>query len=364
MKPIRKRTTETIIYTVVWIVVFGLCLLDVMHVRTDMSLSLLDWMSVWKIVCRLAPFFILFVINNNVLIPRLLLRNSLTRYFIATVLVLLLVGTFQYVEFMHRMSFKPLHAGPEPPFRPLIPLPLVLDFTYSVLVVGVNLAIALIFQRFDDKLERESLMKANAENQLAYLKAQINPHFYMNMLNNIHGMIDINPARAQSMLIDMSQLMRYMLYDSSRERITLAGEIAFLKNYLGLMRQRYPDQRVSITASYPDEVAARGIMLPPLLFLVFIENAFKHGISYRNPSFVAIAIEVTEGGTLHFSCMNSIHPAGVSDKADSTGIGLVNIRRRLGLIYGQDAVLEIDTSQSVFTVNLFIPINENKDSDN
>lgn len=89
---------------------------------------------------------------------------------------------------------------------PLLPMPVMLDSTYGLLVVGANLAITLMFQRYYDRLEQESLKKANAENQLAYLKAQINPHFYLNMLNNIHGMIDIDPEKAQKMLIDMSRL--------------------------------------------------------------------------------------------------------------------------------------------------------------
>ena len=104
----------------------------------------------------------------------------------------------------------------------MLPLPLLLDFMYAIVVVGVNLAVALMFQRYYDKLERESLMKANAESQLANLKAQINPHFYMNMLNNIHGMIEIDPERAQSMVIDMSQLMRHMLYESSQHHLVVS----------------------------------------------------------------------------------------------------------------------------------------------
>ena len=129
----------------------------------------------------------------------------------------------------------------------IVPLPMFLDLVYDILIVGVNLAVALIFQRLDDKLERERMQKREAQNQLAYLKAQINPHFYMNMLNNIHAMIDIDAERAQDMLINMSKLMRYTLYDSSCERIALSSEIAFLNNYLSLMKQRYPDNRVSIT---------------------------------------------------------------------------------------------------------------------
>ena len=122
-----------------------------------------------------------------------------------------MVWVGQYVDFVHFMQRPPHSIGqfPHPQLRPLIPLPLLMDFTYAVLVVGCNIAIVLLFQRFDDKIERESLMKANAESQLAYLKSQINPHFYMNMLNNIHGMIEIDAEKAQSMVIDMSHPVSY-----------------------------------------------------------------------------------------------------------------------------------------------------------
>ncbi|MDE6160691.1 MAG: sensor histidine kinase, partial [Muribaculaceae bacterium] len=248
-----------------------------------------------------------------------------------------------------------------PHMRPLLPMPLFLDFTYALLVVGCNLAIALMFQRFDDKLERESLMKTNAESRLAYLKAQINPHFYMNMLNNIHGMIEIDQEKAQSMVLDMSRLMRYTLYDSSRPLIPLAEEVEFLQNYLRLMRQRYPADRLTITSQFPLPGDMHGISVPPLLSLVFIENAFKHGVSYRELSFVSVSVEVS-GSRVRFSCMNSNHPQS-GNHTEREGIGLRNVGQRLALLYGEKAKLDISPTDTTYTVNLSIPAHEIKDSD-
>ncbi len=241
----------------------------------------------------------------------------------------------------------------------IVPLPMFLDLVYDILIVGVNLAVALIFQRLDDKLERERMQKREAQNQLAYLKAQINPHFYMNMLNNIHAMIDIDAERAQDMLINMSKLMRYTLYDSSCERIALSSEIAFLNNYLSLMKQRYPDNRVSITSRFPDPATAAGVMVPPLLFLVFIENSFKHGISYHDRSFVDISITI-EGRTLTFRCVNSRHPSAADRPS---GIGLKNISERLRLIYGNRFSYDVDTDsdQGSYSVTLSIPLHDESD---
>lgn len=184
----------------------------------------------------------------------------------------------------------------------------------------------------------------------------------MNMLNNIHGMIEINAEKAQEMVIDMSNLMRYMLYDSSNDRIALSSEIAFLKNYLRLMRQRYPEDRVKITVDFPSESAVSGVMIPPLLFLVFIENSFKHGISYRDDSFVSVRIEVQDNRVI-FTCLNSVHPSADNHGHDH-GIGLKNIRERLRLIYGDKARCDIRTTASTYLVNLSIPTHETADPHN
>lgn len=363
MKKNRSRTTESTVYVILWVIAVGLYLLDVIRNRSQLSVPLVEPEVLAGLARTVLPFLILFLINNNLLIPRLMLRNRLAAYLAAVVGVLTVMALYEYVDFTHMMAKAPrgMHPAPHPFFRPLVPLPLLLDFTYAILVVGCNLAIALMFQRFDDKLEKESLMKANAENQLAYLKTQINPHFYMNMLNNIHGMIEIDPEKAQMMVIDMSQLMRYMLYESSRPWIPLSQEVKFLRNYMNLMRQRFPADKVGVTAELPSEEEMRGVALPPLLFLVFIENAFKHGVSYREDSFVVVRVEVSDG-TVRFSCMNSNHSGSGADSA-STGIGLRNARRRLELIYGDSASLDIESSLSTYTVNLTIPAHAVENSD-
>ncbi|MDE6339392.1 MAG: histidine kinase [Muribaculaceae bacterium] len=334
----------------------GLYLLDVMRGRAYMSERLLDWDTIILMLRTLLPFVVLFTVNNYLLIPGLLLKNKIRLYFLGSGALVVMMWIYQYVVFMHHFHFMPGDPppGPRPPHpHSLLPLPLLLDFSYSLLVLGANMAIALLFQRFDDRLKQESLTKANAENELAYLKAQINPHFYMNMLNNIHGMIEIDPEKAQAMVIDMSQLMRYMLYDSSQTRIPLANEIAFLENYLRIMRRRFPENRVAITTSFPTEDQTSGVEVPPLLSLVFVENAFKHGISYRQPSFVEVTIKLTDKKII-FRCVNSRHAE--ADNAQSTGIGLRNIRQRLSLIYGEAASLEIEETETEYIVNLSTPI--------
>lgn len=362
----RSRNTETLIYAVLWATVAGLYLLGAMRHRATTSEDLVDVSVVTGMVRTVVPLFILFLVNNNLLIPRLLLRNRWLTYVAVTACALLVLGYYQYYDFtLMEITMRRGHApGPPPGYRPLVPMPVLLDFTYGLLVIGGNLAITLMFRRYDDRLERESLMKANAQNQLAYLKAQINPHFYMNMLNNIHGLIDIDPEKAQMMLIDMSKLMRYMLYDSSKPLIPLADEISFLENYLELMRQRYPADRVAVTWDFPSPTKTSGITLPPLLFLSFIENAFKHGVSYREPSYIAVNIEIG-GNFLKFGCMNSMSETTAEKmRDDSSGIGLVNVKERLRLLYGDNADLRISHDVTQYVVSLTIPIHDNTYTDN
>ncbi len=358
--------TETVVYTILWIVVISLYVLDMMRSRAQASMPLADLRMFTRMAATMTPYLALFLVNNSILIPRLLMRNRITVYFMAAAAAIIAVWSWQYFSFMEAMTHIPEAARQNPrPFprpRPIVPLPVMLDFIYALLVVGGNLAISLMFQRYDDRLEKESLLKANAENRLSYLKAQINPHTYLNMLNNIHGMIELDPAKAQSMVIDMSQLMRYMLYESSRHVINLADEIAFIKNYLNLMRQRFPENKVGIHASFPSEAETKGIYLPPLLFLVFIENAFKHGVSYRRNSFVDVNISLS-GDKILFRCVNSHHKAK-SETKTSDGIGLHNVTQRLQLIYGSRFTLDIDSSTDRYSVNLSIPAHETANTDN
>lgn len=350
-----NRKGEAITYTAIWLIVAALYLIDRISFRTQNGETPVDLHLFARMALTLLPYLCLFLVNNCLLIPRLLLRNRLRTYFIATAAILLLLWTYQFIDFISQMA----RMMTEPPVvvrrpHPLFPFPLLLEALYGLLVVGGNIAVALMFQRHRDQLEHERLLKASAQSQLTYLRAQINPHFYMNMLNNIHGMIEIDPEKAQSMVIDMSNLMRYMLYESPLDRLPLAKEVDFIRNYLRIMRRRYPADRVSITATYPSDESMAGVEVPPLIFLVFIENAFKHGISYSSPSGVDISLAVINDG-ITFTCSNTIHP-GHSGKAE--GIGLQNVTQRLELIYGHRFHLSAAPEGNRYNVTLTIPVNE------
>jgi LytS/YehU family sensor histidine kinase len=195
----------------------------------------------------------------------------------------------------------------------------------------------------------EKLEKENLEQQLEYLRYQINPHFFMNTLNNIHALIDIDPEKAQETVLELSKMMRYVLYEGDRQVVPLTKEMAFVHTYVKLMQLRYTD-KVRITLDLPTEVPDRTI--PPLVLISFIENAFKHGVSYQHESFIEVKMTV-EGESLRFECRNSKADVPNEEKG---GVGLANVRKRLDLLYNHGYTLRIHDDADVYTVELNIPL--------
>ena len=174
----------------------------------------------------------------------------------------------------------------------------------------------------------------------------------MNTLNNIHALVDIDTGKAKSTIVELSKLMRYVLYEASNKTILLSREVQFLKNYIALMSLRYTN-KVSIKMDFPAEVPE--VQIPPLLFVSFVENAFKHGVSYRSESFIHVLMQLDEGNRLSFRCSNSNN--GSADEQHH-GIGLENIRKRLRLLFGNDYTLSITEEEHKFDVLLIIPLLE------
>ncbi len=176
---------------------------------------------------------------------------------------------------------------------------------------------------------RQELERVHAEAELQNLKSQLNPHFLFNTLNNIYSLIGLDAARAQQSVHELSRMLRYVLYDSSRPLVPLREEMDFLRNYVELMRLRVPRQ-VDVQVSLPD--APPAVQVAPLLFISLVENAFKHGVSSDGPSYVHISIE-EDGSRLTCRIENSLFPKAEGQDRSGSGIGLKNLERRLELIY-------------------------------
>jgi len=218
-----------------------------------------------------------------------------------------------------------------------------------ILMCGMNLGIKLYFRTRNDHKKLQALEKENLEQQLEYLKYQINPHFFMNTLNNIHALVDIDPEKAKGTILELSKMMRFVLYEGDKKGVPLSKEFEFISTYIQLMKLRYTD-KVKISVNLPTEAPDKTV--PPLMLISFIENAFKHGISYQHESFIDIKVSISND-RLHFTCRNSKADKPNEEKG---GVGLQNVKQRLNLLYDNNYTLKIQDESDVYSVDLTIPL--------
>jgi LytS/YehU family sensor histidine kinase len=228
--------------------------------------------------------------------------------------------------------------------------PMINSWIIAVLLIGFNIAIKFLFKSIRDDRHLRELEKYTLETELNYLKAQINPHFFMNTLNNIHALIDIDTEKAKGTIIELSRIMRYVLYDATQAKVPLSKEIQFVENYVALMRIRFTEA-VDIRMHFPPAIPDTHI--PPLLFVTLIENAFKHGVSYRHSSFIYTTLSI-EDNSLQYLVVNSLPPASAPHQP---GVGLENMRKRLSLLYGNRYTLDTQQSEEEYKATLIIPLN-------
>jgi len=219
---------------------------------------------------------------------------------------------------------------------------------YAVLAAGIMSAIKLVRKELVAKEREKNLVKQKLEAELKFLRNQTNPHFILNTLNNIYALARRRSEDTAEVVLRLSELLKFMLYESGSNLISLADEIRILQDYLELEMIRYSER---LTVSFNNEIDVNTYKITPLVLLPFVENAFKHGISEtRFESFIHIDISV-KNAQLHFEIENSFEPCPGENK--KMYIGLVNIRRQLELTYSQYD-LNIKSDNNIFKVNLFI----------
>ena len=227
--------------------------------------------------------------------------------------------------------------------------PEVMKMIMGILLVGVDLGAFFYVESKRKERRMQELQAENLSQRLESLRYQINPHFFMNTLNNIHALVDIDPEKAKESIEVFSKMMRILLYEGDAPAIPLAKELDFIEHFISLMRLRYPEESVRIDTDFPESRA--GAVVPPLVMGSFVENAFKHGVSYSAESYIRIKVEMKDGKVV-FRCTNSSHP---SDNDARHGIGLENIKKRLTLLYGPSYTLSINDGVEEYDVLLAIP---------
>jgi sensor histidine kinase YesM len=187
------------------------------------------------------------------------------------------------------------------------------------------------------------------------LKNQINPHFLFNMLNNVKALIRKDPEIATVVIMKLSEFLRYQLYENNEEKTSVSSEIKFLSNFLDLEKIRQENLNVSIDSGVDSRIL-NSTYIPPNLFTTFVENAIKHSVNVQgDPTFVHVDISIKEK-QLYFICRNSVDPNYIVSDKKFAGLGLPNIKRRLELLYGKMCTLDINFTNTEYTVSLIIPI--------
>jgi two-component system LytT family sensor kinase len=222
----------------------------------------------------------------------------------------------------------------------------------SVLISGFAMGLGVMEKLSQTEKKQKELEKEKLNSELAFLKNQISPHFFFNTLNNIYSLIGIDGPIAQDSVLKLSKLMRYLLYESEHGETMISHEIDFMNNYIDLMKLRL-NPRVELKVDFPKEFS--DFSIPPLLFIPFIENAFKHGISARDRSFIHITLKI-DNGQISFNSENSNAKSSQTVDLQHSGIGLENVRKRLNLLFPDKHVLKIEQDETIFRVELAIQI--------
>lgn len=237
-----------------------------------------------------------------------------------------------------------------------IPIPqmLLLSFISIFLIASVSTVVKIINDWLRHTRERQELQRQTLQSELRFLKSQVNPHFLFNTLNNLYALTLKKDDRAPEIVIKLSEMMRYMLYECNEKRVPLRKEVSYIQNYLDLERLRQ-GKKVDINFEVNGRISEQ--LVSPLMFTPFLENSFKHGLNHHiSQGFVNIQLNVDEQ-TVHFFIENSKAPALPKDpNRRSGGIGLVNVRRRLDLLYPEHYSLEIDNNPNTYAVDLMLDL--------
>lgn len=275
------------------------------------------------------PWLLVFYINYFCLIPRYIFRRKTWSFFFANLLLVSLLQLASRFYMMHlHVDMPPMDAGTQ----------MAITLGGGVLNMFLILAaIALKVQQRNARLELDAatIEREKMASELEHLKSQLNPHFLFNTLNNISSLVSLDPDAAQTSISRLSDMLRYVLYDSAKPAVPLKTEIKFLYDYVDLMRLRYADTlHVEMMIDDPDMEGE----IPPLLYITFVENAFKHGASSRHKCYINIFL-MEDNDLLNFSVANSFLEPDEKPAGQTGGVGLKNMERRLQLLYKSDDYL-------------------------
>ncbi|WP_299666581.1 sensor histidine kinase [uncultured Polaribacter sp.] len=330
---------------------------------TYFTLNTLRWGSyfddyLYSLITNLIGFpihMILCYLNIYVLMPRFVFRKKYLKYilFILIAILLMVVAKFNLTYYLVSQNVWP--EGPEPTSN--LTLNYVVEMFFGELyVVTFVTAIKITLDFLKEHQRVANLEKAQLETELLFLKTQISPHFFFNTLNNIYSLAVEQSKKTPKIILKLSELMRYLLYETKGRRQSLENEILCIQNYLELEKVRH-NEDLEVNMSISGDIQDKEIA--PILLLSFIENAFKHGVK-KNIGNIKIDIDLSiRKGFLFFTISNPMPKITIHDNYlnKSSGIGLENVKKRLALGYKEhEYKLRIHTDNNKFIVRLRIKV--------
>ncbi len=288
--------------------------------------------------------------NYFFLAPRFLFNNKVEKYTAYTLLTIIIASFLQRLAAFY-IAIDLIFPGWDPG-----------EFwqMYRVVQAAMILTLPMIFlmgftvvlRWFDSERKMQLLTQEKTATELKYLKSQINPHFFFNTLNNLYGLAQEKSDKTADVVLKLSHLMSYMLYEANSDIIRLDDEVEHIKNYIALEEQRYED-RFSCNLSIRGNI--QSVRIPPMLILPFIENSFKHGINKESEgAWITIDLSV-ENAVLQLKVENSInkiHNHNVLTEATNGGLGIKNVQRRLELLYPNGFVFSYQEEKDKYVINL------------
>jgi two-component system, LytTR family, sensor kinase len=330
-------------HTLFWVVVYGALVLADFRQNGGLLHTALTNEAV-----TLGFYAIVVYTNLRYLIPNYMTRS--VPFYIGTVLILgVLVTPVQvlvlYLKLSSDTSIQQSLAQRQGYF-----------FLANIIVALASTELHVIMNWWRFQREKQELMTQNMQSELRFLKSQINPHFLFNTLNNLYALTLTKNDKAPEIVLKLSEIMRYMLYECNERHVFLTKEIHYMQNYLDLERLRQPKD-ADIVFTTEGHISEQ--LVAPLLFVPFVENAFKHGLNHHitGGGFVRMHLKVV-GEDLDFTIENSkvAISAPRSEHPRSGGIGLNNVRQRLQLLYPNAHVLSVQDDPNQYTVNLHLKL--------
>ena len=296
-------------------------------------------------------YIVFYYLNSNILIPKLLEHNKIIAYTTIVVALMIFFGVFprlyqyffgDFQRFSSAIRQRPRNSRP-----PILSGGSIAIF---LLVFIFSTGIKVINQWLQSERRSKQIENEKLKTELSFLKTQINPHFLFNTLNNIYALAADKSDLTAPAVMKLSSIMRYVLSEAKNDSVSLEKEIQFTNDYIELQKMRTTNKTcIAFTISG----AANGQQISPLLILPFVENAFKYGLSAREPSPISILLEIQKNN-ICLKVKNNKHQGSSLKPEYNTGIGINNTKRRLDLLYPDKHTLVIDDEPSTYTINLNI----------